>query len=85
MQYYKVILWGLKGYGHAIVYLQATSEDDAVDKALDLQHDGGVEWTLYGDRWGECIDLGFWKFGGHAIDSWEVTEVTQQEAEEALM
>ena len=84
MQYYKVELRGVEGYGEAVVYVQAASEDEAADKALELQEDGNVEWTLSDDYF-QVIHLGYWKFGFHAIDSWKAFEVTQQEAEEALM
>ena len=84
MQYYKVELLGVEGYGEAVVYVQAANKDEAADKALDLQDNGVVEWTL-SDEYGQVIDLGYWKFGDHAIDSWKVFEVTQEEAEEALL
>lgn len=75
MQEYRIYMVAGGGNAHTEVEVKAAvDEDDAMEKALEMQRQGEVEWTLT-DMAGRSRELGPWAWQDDDVEITYVEEV----------
>ena len=73
-QEYRVYMLAGGGNAHTQVEVEAATEDEATEKALELQAQGKVDWTLT-DMAGRSRELGPWAWQDDDVEITCVEEV----------